>query len=251
MKIRFYNARILTMEKDSHIHTGELWVENGIISYIGSREDAVNREKPEWDREIDARGNLLMPGFKNAHTHSAMTFLRSYADDLPLQDWLFQRIFPMEAKLKPDDVKSASKLAIMEYLTSGITANFDMYFFPEQFIEASIECGFRTVMCGQVSGTDEEADDILNRLTGYYNTFNNKHPLISCRLGFHAEYTTGRKVMEGIAELAQKYQAPVFTHNAETKKEVDECIARYGMTPTMLMDYMGMFMYGGGGFHCV
>ena len=74
MKIRFYNARILTMEKDSHIHTGELWVENGIISYIGSREDAVNREKPEWDREIDARGNLLMPGFKNAHTHSAMTF---------------------------------------------------------------------------------------------------------------------------------------------------------------------------------
>ena len=178
-------------------------VENGIISYIGSREDAVNREKPEWDREIDARGNLLMPGFKNAHTHSAMTFLRSYADDLPLQDWLFQRIFPMEAKLKPDDVKSASKLAIMEYLTSGITANFDMYFFPEQFIEASIECGFRTVMCGQVSGTDEEADDILNRLTGYYNTFNNKHPLISCRLGFHAEYTTGRKVMEGIAELAQ------------------------------------------------
>src|SRR5699024_8940797 len=122
------------------------------ISYIGSREDAVNREKPEWDREIDARGNLLMPGFKNAHTHSAMTFLRSYADDLPLQDWLFQRVFPMEAKLKPDDVKSASKLAIMEYLTSGITANFDMYFFPEQFIEASIECGFRTVMCGQVSG---------------------------------------------------------------------------------------------------
>ncbi len=251
MKIRFYNARILTMEKDSHIHTGELWVENGIISYIGSREDAENREKPEWDREIDARGNLLMPGFKNAHTHSAMTFLRSYADDLPLQDWLFQRVFPMEAKLKPEDVKSASKLAIMEYLTSGITANFDMYFFPEQFIEASIECGFRTVMCGQVSGTDEEAEDILNRLTGYYNTFNNKHPLISCRLGFHAEYTTGRKVMEGIAELAQKYQAPVFTHNAETKKEVDECIARYGMTPTMLMDYMGMFMYGGGGFHCV
>lgn len=251
MKIRFYNARILTMEKDSRIHTGELWVEDGVISYVGSREEAEERESIEWDREIDARGNLLMPGFKNAHTHSAMTFLRSYADDLPLQEWLFQSVFPMEAKLKPEDVKTASKLAIMEYLTSGITANFDMYFFPEKYIEASIECGFRTVMCGQVSGSDEEAADIINRLMNYYNTFNNQHPLISCRLGFHAEYTTGRKVMEGIAELAQKYQAPVFTHNSETKKEVDECIARYGMTPTMLMDYMGMFMYGGGGFHCV
>ena len=58
-------------------------------------------------------------------------------------------------------------------------------------------------------------------------------------MGFHAEYTTGRKVMEGIAELAQKYQAPVFTHNAETKKEVDECIARYGMTPTMFNGLYG------------
>lgn len=251
MNIRLYNARVLTMEKERLIFLGEVWVEDETITYVGSREEAMMRQMPAWDREINALENLIMPGFKNAHTHSAMTFLRSYADDMPLHDWLFKQVFPMEAKLKPEDVKILSKLAIMEYLTSGITSNFDMYFHPDQFLQASIECGFRTVMCGQVSGSSEEADEVAARLAGYYMEFNNKNPLVSCKLGFHAEYTTGRKTMEKIAELAQKYQAPVFTHNSETKKEVEECIERYGMTPTMLMDYMGMFTYGGGGFHCV
>lgn len=68
-----------------------------------------------------------MPGFKNAHTHSAMTFLRSYADDLPLMDWLHTQVFPMEAKLQPGDAFWLSRLAVMEYLTSGMTAAFDMY----------------------------------------------------------------------------------------------------------------------------
>lgn len=67
-----------------------------------------------WDREIDVKGNVVMPGFKNAHTHSAMTFLRSYADDLPLLDWLDKQVFPMEAKLTPDDMYHLSRLAVME-----------------------------------------------------------------------------------------------------------------------------------------
>ncbi|MDE6580883.1 MAG: amidohydrolase family protein, partial [Ruminiclostridium sp.] len=127
MKIRFYNARIMkfdTADKSCPIIKGELHIDNNKISYIGA-----GNKGGEFDREIDCKGNLLMPGFKNAHTHSAMTFLRSYADDLPLQEWLFNQVFPREDKLTPDDVYSLSKLAIMEYLTSGITANFDMYFF--------------------------------------------------------------------------------------------------------------------------
>ena len=91
MNIRFYNARILTETMD--ITEGELWVRGNTICYIGDGEDvsAVCKEPGDvilWDREIDVKRNLLMPGFKNAHTHSAMTFLRSMADDLPLQEWL-------------------------------------------------------------------------------------------------------------------------------------------------------------------
>ena len=123
MNIRIFNARILTMEEGRDIFVGELHVEGNRITYVGS---ALPETDKVWDREIDANGNVIMPGFKNAHTHSAMTFLRSYADDLPLLDWLNEQVFPMEAKLTADDIYHLSKLAIMEYLTSGITANFDI-----------------------------------------------------------------------------------------------------------------------------
>ena len=96
MNIRFYNARILTMADGCRMETGEVWVEGNRISYAGPSRPAGccpampegQKQEKKWDREIDAEGNVLMPGFKNAHTHSAMTFLRSYADDMPLLDWL-------------------------------------------------------------------------------------------------------------------------------------------------------------------
>ena len=133
MNIRFYNGKILhTKENHSfEISEGELWVKGNKIVYLGDGKDldGVYQRLDEpfiiWDREIDARGYVIMPGFKNAHTHSAMTFLRSFADDMPLKDWLYNQIFPREAKLMPGDIRHLCKLGIMEYLTSGITANFD------------------------------------------------------------------------------------------------------------------------------
>lgn len=243
MNIRIYNARILSMEVDCSIFYGELWVEGNRISYIGTEKqsDII------WDRQIDAEGNLLMPGFKNAHTHSAMTFLRSYADDLPLLEWLEHQVFPMEAKLTKQDIYWLSKLAVMEYLTSGITANFDMYFHPEMVAKASVECGFRTVM---VSGFNNYCSSV-EELEQNYLAFNDYHELISYHLGFHAEYTTGKKSLEGVAALSHKYNAPVFTHNSETLAEVEQCIVRWGKTPTAFLDSLGMFEYGGGGYHCV
>ena len=86
MRIRIYNARILAMNGDTRVTAGEIGIEDDKILYVGSPVTDAG-DKPLWDREIDAGGNLIMPGFKNAHTHSAMTFLRSYADDLPLQEW--------------------------------------------------------------------------------------------------------------------------------------------------------------------
>ncbi len=243
MNTRFYNAKILTMADDFNVMDGELWVEDSRISYVG-------KPKPShilWDREIDVSGNLIMPGFKNAHTHSAMTFLRSYADDLPLLDWLSHQVFPMEAKLSGDDIYHLSKLAIMEYLTSGITSNFDMYLSNEQAAKASIDCGFRTVLCGGISNYFGSAEELEN----WYLKFNGDNELISFCLGFHGEYTSSRESLEKIAALSRKYKAPVFTHNSETHSEVEQCIERYGMTPTTFLNSIGMFEYGGGGYHCI
>jgi 5-methylthioadenosine/S-adenosylhomocysteine deaminase len=246
--IRFYNAQILM--PDLSILQGELVTQGDKISYIGKA-----KAEGKFEREINLNGNLLMPSFKNAHTHSAMTFVRSYADDLPLQEWLFTKIFPMEAKLTGEDIYTLTKLAYAEYLTSGITACFDMYFEPEYIAKAATETGFRTIMCGSVSGSDSEADidSALTRLEKFYNTYKNydKDEMVSYRLGFHAEYTTSLPIMKGIAQLAEKYKAPVFTHNSETVFETENCVKKYGKTPTELFCDLGLHKYGGGGFHTV
>ena len=122
-----------------------------------------------------------------------------------------------------------------------------MYYFPESMAKASVDFGFRTVMCGAVNNFKESVE----KLEEYYNTYNNYNELISYKLGFHAEYTTKREILEGISELAQKYKAPVFTHSSETKSEVEGCIERYGKTPTELFEELGLWNYGGGGYHSV
>lgn len=245
MGIRFYNCRILTMKDGKDIITGELHVQNGKISFVG--ESKADNGQETWDREIDCQGNLLMPGFKNAHTHSAMTFLRSYADDLPLQEWLYDKVFPMEAKLTKDDQVLLAKLGMLEYLSSGITSNFDMYLDNTCHAIASKEMGFRTVLCGSMNdfgGTVEETEEEFYRLNDF-------SPLVSAKIGFHAEYTTKGDTLKELAKMANRIKQPVYMHIAETKKEVDECYERYGVSPFEFLDSIGMFEYGGGGFHGV
>ena len=253
MNIRFYHAKILLTKADHtfEVTEGELWVRGDHICYIGDGTDtsAVCKEDDIiiWDREIDAKGNLLMPGFKNAHTHTPMTFLRSFADDLPLQEWLQQKVFPNEARLKGEDTYWLAILGIMEYLTSGITSNFDMYIMQDYHINAYVDTGFRTVF---TSGLNNFTDS-LEVLEENYLRINGLSDLTSYVPGFHAEYTTSKELMEGVAKLAQKLKSPVWLHNSETKLEVAECKERWGMTPTQLTDALGMYEYGGGGYHCV
>ncbi len=255
MNYRFYHAKILTMETTA-IMEGELWVQDDKILYVGEGGDAaaicqsLSIESILWDREIDCGGNLLMPGFKNAHTHSAMTFLRSYADDLPLQDWLFKQVFPMEAKLDGEMIYHLTKLAVLEYLTSGITSIFDMYLTPETTARACVEMGMRCVQVSGISGQDN-FEQSLRQMEERYHTLNELDPLHSYFIGFHAEYTCSKTLLEQVAAMAHKYKAPVFTHLSETKAEVDGCKERYGMSPVKLLDSLGMFDYGGGGYHCV
>ncbi len=253
MNIRLYNAQILTMERNREIFRGEVWVKNDKIAYVASEEElAADWNKEEvpriaWDIEIDCKDNLLMPGFKNAHTHSPMTFLRSYADDVPLQTWLHEKVFPMEEKLTGEDIYELTRLAVLEYLTSGITSVFDMYIKPDDVAEACMDTGMRCVL---VSGLNNFTSSI-EQMESEYIKWNKKNPLISYQLGFHAEYTCSKELLYQISALAHKHRAPVYTHLAETVREVEDCKASYGMTPAMFLDSLGMFEFGGGGFHCV
>ncbi len=269
MNIRFFNAKILLLrERDGNmpiqdvsqgqlfeIIEGELWVRGSRIVYIGDGTDTgriAGKDKKaktefSWDREMDVQGNLLLPGFKNAHTHTAMTFLRSYADDLPLQEWLDKQVFPKEALLTHEDIYHLCRLGIMEYLTSGITANFDMYFAPLPGARASTDCGFRTVF---TSGLNDFCQS-LEEVEELYDKIRGMSELTDFVMGFHAEYTTSLNLMEGLAALAAKVKSPVWFHNAETESEVKGCKGRWGKTPTALADALGMYAYGGGGYHCI
>lgn len=257
MNLRFYHAYVLTMEEqETESDKREIWVCNDRIAYVGQPADENERERimrrckipPHgFDREIDCAGDVLMPGFKNAHAHSGMTLLRSVADDLPLAEWLHQQIFPREALLTPQDIKTLTKLAVMEYASGGVTAVFDMYLTPDEIAEAFIETGMRCVQCGTVNNFTHSAA----QLEDYFLRLNEMHPLMGYRLGFHAEYTTDQRLLEQIAALAGKYRAPVYMHLSETGKEVAECRTRYGMSPVAFLDSLGMFAYGGAGYHCV
>lgn len=252
MNIRLYNANILTMEKHKDIFHGEIWVKNEKIAYIAA-EDELSAEwqkdfpKISWDMEIDCKNNLLMPGFKDAHTHSAMTFLRSRADDVPLDKWLNEKVFPAEECLTDKDIYELNRLAILEYLRNGITAIFDMYLRPEVTADACIDMGMRCVLTSGLNKYNSSIEQVEEE----YNRLNMKNPLITYQLGFHAEYTTSDEQIYRLSQLARKYHAPVYTHLAETEAEVEACKKRHGMTPAMYLDTMGMFEFGGGCYHCV
>ena len=242
MRTRFYNAQVLTM-KDLNIFSGEVWIEDNKISYVGkSKETSVH-----FDREIDVQNNLIMPGFINAHTHSGMTFLRSMADDMPLQQWLNEKVFPIEAKLTQDDIYYFSKLAILEYLTSGITTNFDMYLNPEAIVKASLDTKYRTVLCGAVNDFCLSVEDVER----CFNEYNQENSLISYILGFSHEYTNSKEKIEQVAALSHKYKAPVYTHLSETEYEVSTCKEKTGLSPVEYLCDLGVYDYGGGAFHCV
>ena len=119
---------------------------------------------------------------------------------MPLQPWLFEQIFPLEARLTPEAVYAFTKLSILEYLTSGITAGFDMYYFREAIAQAGIDCGFRTVLCGGGGSAQQ--------LEAEYRKFNALHPLISYQLGLHSEYTSSLAEMTEAGELARTLPRP-------------------------------------------
>ena len=248
MRIRLFHARLISFaEGDTNLQENmQVGIEDGRILFVASDEDAVYKNY-DWDEERDCGGNLLLPGFKNCHTHSAMTFLRSKADDLPLHEWLNETVFPAEAKLTAADIYTFTKLAILEYVQSGVTGIFEMYLTPESIAKACREAGMRITMTGGVNNFSQSVE----LLEQWIREYNEVGDLVKFVPGFHAEYTCSKELLEQIADLAKRYKMPVYAHTSETAKEVTECKERYGMTPVAFLDSLGMFAYGGGGYHMV
>ena len=241
MKILFKNARILTMV-DEKIVEGHLVVTDNRISYIG-------KQLPSgiFDQVIECEGNLLMPGFKNAHTHSAMTFLRSKADDSSLHDWLFNEIFPREANLHEGCIKELSKVAILEYLSSGITAVLDQYFFPQEFADTCNEFGFRSVSLGMYDKDSRPIETVLK----LFEDNNKPNSLSTFVIGMHSEYTGTDEMFKATSILLKQTGSPFYTHLSETSSEVEDCINRRKMTPMEYFDSLHFFDNGGAIFHGV
>ncbi|HEY8423420.1 MAG TPA: amidohydrolase [Clostridia bacterium] len=245
MNIRLYNAYILN--KEFEIEFGEVHIRGGKIAYIGNNPP----KEAGWDRNIDMNNALIMPGISNCHTHSPMTLLRSFSDDLSLHDWLNKAIFPIESRMTPEDCYYGTLLAVLEYLSSGVTAIGDMYFYQGDIIQACVDAGFKIAGVGSASDLAGDTQEQLEELERRYVKFNSYSPLCKYKLGFHAQYTASDNLVQGVAKLAQKYKADVCVHLSETKEEVQNCLKQKGLTPPQYFARKGVFDFGGSAYHCV
>lgn len=199
---------------------------------------------------VDCSGLAILPPFYNGHTHASMTLLRGYADDMPLQQWLTQHIWPFEAKLTPKDIRVGSRLAILEMIKSGTVFFADMYWHREETIKAVKEMGIRAAIGVTVADALQTPE-----LTEASFKFLQEHRMESDRVSLavmpHAIYTVSDKTFKRCVEVARKEEYILHTHLAETATEVKDCKKKFGCTPVELMDKFGAL---GGNFvaaHCV
>lgn len=225
-------------------------IDHAYLAVEGSRISYLGKEMPAgtFDTVIDGRNKVVMPGLVNAHTHVAMTLLRSYADDMNLQDWLFQKIFPFEDTLTPEMVSEGSRVGIEEMLKSGTTCFCDMYFFQKETARAAEEAGIRAVLCEGV--TDDvlavklqKTDELLEQLNG--------NQRIKVGISPHAVYTCNPETLKRCAAYAKEHHLFIHTHLSETKVENADCFRDYGMTPAALMEQCGLFELPVVAAHCV
>lgn len=212
--------------------------ETGTIAGVG--EGA--RKAIDADIVIDGSGRLAVPGFVNTHTHAAMTLLRGYADDMLLQDWLSQKIWPLEAHLTGDDVYWGTKLACLEMIKSGTVAFNDMYFFMDRAAAAADEMGMRaTFAYGFIDlGIPEKREAEIKAtetLAARIRSLDN--PRIKTAVGPHSVYTVSPEGLRWCAEYAEEQGIGIHVHLSETEKEVIDCVAQFGKRPAALLDECG------------
>ncbi len=252
MKYLFENALVMTMNDNMAIKSNSVLVENDRISAIGN----ISPEQRENATLIDASGKLLMPGLINCHSHVPMTLLRNFADDMDLQTWLFQHIFPAEDKLTDQDIYWGSLLGIMEMLASGTTCFFDMYFFMDDMGRAVEQSGIRAQLSRGITsmepGPDFSGLKSFNESIDFYRKWNGAADgRITGAFAPHALYTCSPGVIKAIRDTAAKYDAPIHVHVDETRTEHEDCLKNFGKTPTRHLYDLGLFDQKTTAAHCV
>ncbi len=236
------NALIITINSEQEIiKNGCMIFEDELITYIG---DKVENDI-KFDRVIDAKGNIVMPGFINTHGHSPMTLLRGYADDLALQDWLNNKIWPIESQFTEKDIKWGSQLAIVEMLKNGITTFSDMYIFMDIVAEVVLQTGIRANLSRsiiEIGSNEKVKNEKLIDAARFTKEWNNKAgDRIRTMMSPHSIYTCSPDYIEKIIEIANELNVPTQTHLAETKYEVKESFDNYGCSPVKHLDNLGVF----------
>ncbi len=235
MSILIYNVTAVTMREECPLIEGAyILVEGNRISYVGAQKPAGH-----FDRVMDGDGKVAMPGLVNAHTHTAMTLLRSYADDMNLQDWLFQKIFPFEDTLTSAQVYAGSVNGIMEMLSTGTTCFNDMYFFQEETAKAAELLGIRGILNEGI--TDSVLEMKLEKTEKLIEQTKKGSGRLRVGISPHAVYTCSPETLRRCAAFAGEHGLRLHTHLSETLTENEDCQRDYGMSPAELMRETGMF----------
>ena len=223
----------------------------GDIEIEGETIAAVELREPSTAVE----GNrLVLPGLINCHGHTAMTLVRGLGSGLPLQRWLEEAIFPVEAKMTPEDVYAGTAWGVREMLSGGTTSVADMYDFPGDCARAFEAGGMKARVCrvglNFVPGRLEECVEFTRK----WNVASGRDaacPLVASDLCIHSEYLTDEAFCRGLAEANKELKRPLHVHVSETEKEHRECIERHGKTPIAYLAETGILDHGGYAAHCV
>ena len=220
--------------------------------------ESISENMPDThvDQTVECHGNLLLPGFYNAHCHAAMTLFRGYGEDLPLQRWLEERIFPAEDRLTHQSVLVASKLAIAEMLRCGVVSFSDMYMFEDATAEAVLESGIKANLSRCIVSFDPNADmkndfrlkESLELVDRYHNADGGR---LKIDLSLHAEYTNVPHACQYVGEVARDRGLMMQLHLSETESEHLACIGRHGKTPARFFADLGVFDVPTTAAHCV
>ncbi len=210
----------------------------------GNRFKAIgNTAATAADRVIDGHGKALLPTFVNMHTHAAMTLLRSYADDLELHDWLENYIWPVESRLTEEDIYHGARLACLEMIKSGTTCFNDMYWHYHGTARAVEEMGLRAMLSSVfIDFSDEEKAAEQRKMTKslFYKEVDDYSDRVNFALGPHALYSVSEKSLRWIRDFAEENGLLIHIHISETVKEVEDCLAKYGLRPVQWLDKIGL-----------
>ncbi len=237
-------------EQGNTIERGHVIINDERIEHIASG-DAVEGAQG-FAEVIDGAGHLLLPGLVNAHGHAAMSLLRGFADDLPLQTWLSELIWPAEDLLTPEDIAVGTNLAMLEMMETGTTTFTDMYFAMDRVAEAVIAAGMRGVLGRGMVAPGGKAEATLAESRAFIRDYHLAgEGRIHTTWAPHAPYTCSADFLKKVIAEAEALNAPIQIHVSETKREVDDSYEQYGVSPVQWLSDLGLFDLPTIAAHCV